>query len=179
MDITERRKFYERVYFFELDKRERIYTRLKLPITVLTYMASINFFLITEAITLIFKNFVIFNMPNAFIVISLYVLIRLSHCIYKVLSGWIYNEVSPKDFDEYYDKLIEYYKKYFDEDLSKVGKTLEKNLTRQLMEYANHNQNINLKRNAYIVKFIEILPYYSVVLVLFYMFLLYNALNPN
>ena len=180
MDITERRKFYERVYFFELDKRERIYTRLKLSITVLIFMASINFFLITEAITLIFKmpyTFIVISLFVFIIVISLCILIYLSHCIYKAFSGWTYHEVSPKDFDEYYGRLIEHYKEHFDGDLSKAGEALEKNLTQQLMECADHNHNINLERNAYIIRFIRILPFYPVVLALFYAFLLINSQN--
>ena len=172
MDITEKRKFYERVYFFELDKRERIYTRLKLSITVLIFMASINFFLITEAITLILKmpyTFIVISLFVFIIVISLCILIYLWHCIYKAFSGWTYHEVSPKDFDE-----------YFDEDLSKAEETFEKNLTRWLMKCADHNHNINLERNAYIVRFIRILPYYPAVLALFYVFLLINtSMTPN
>ena len=61
--------------------------------------------------------------------------------------------------------------------MSKAEETFEKNLTRRLMEDANYNQNINLERNAYIVKFIRILPSYPVVLALFYVFLLAQFLT--
>ena len=72
MNITEKRKFYERVYFYELDKREQIYVRLRLPIAILTFMVPINFFLVTEVLE--WKRFMTFGMSEVFTFISLFIL---------------------------------------------------------------------------------------------------------
>ena len=174
MNLKEKRKFYEKVYFFELDKRENIYTKLRLPIAILTFIGSFNLFLITETIPSISEKFIILSVSNVFMVSSSFILIYLGYCIYNVLTDWTYHEVSPKDFDEHYDKLIRYYQKDSGEEQDEqkseliVREPFEKDLTRQLMECANYNHNINIERNAYIVRFIEVLPLYLVVLALFY-----------
>ncbi len=178
MDRTEKRKFYEKVYFYELEKREQIYSRLKLPIAILTFMAPINFFLIGKAAALAWQQSIIISILNALIIVSLSILIYLSYCIYKVLTKWTYHEVSLRGFDEYYDRLIECCKRDFDQGRNKqdleltVKKILEKNLTKQFMKYTDYNHNINVVRNAYIVRFIQVLPSYSIVIALFYLFLI-------
>ncbi len=178
MDRTEKRKFYEKVYFYELEKREQIYVRLKLPIAILTFMVPINFFLIGKAVAFAWEQSMIISIPSAFMIISSSILVYLLYCIYKVLTKWIYYEVSLKGFDEYYDRLTEYYKKDLDKYRNKqeleltVREIFEKDLTQQFMKYADYNHNINLARNAYIVRFIEVLPSYSIVITLFYLFLI-------
>ena len=178
MDRTEKRKFYEKVYFYELEKREQIYARLKLPIAILTFMVPINFFLIGKAAAFAWQQSIIISIPNALIIISLSILIYLSYCVYKVLNKWTYHEVSLKSFDEYYDRLMEFRKRDFDQDRNKhdleltVRKIFEKNLTQQFMKYTDYNHNINLARIAYIVRFIEVLPSYSIIIALFYLFLI-------
>ena len=69
-------------------------------------------------------------------------------------------------------------KKDFDQGQNKqdleltVREILEKNLTQQFMKYTDYNRNINLARIAYIVRFIQVLPSYSIVIALFYLFLI-------
>ena len=178
MNRTEKRKFYEKVYFYELEKREQIYSRLKLPIAILTFMAPVNFFLIGKAVAFAWQQSVIISIPNALTIVSLSILIYLSYCVYKVLNKQTYHEVSLRSFDEYYDRLMKCRKKDFDQGQNKqdleltVREILEKNLTQQFMKYTDYNRNINLARIAYIVRFIQVLPSYSIVIALFYLFLI-------
>ena len=170
MDITERKKFYEKVYFHELDSRDRIHMKIRLPVTVLTFMGSINFFLITKVFALGSELSIKLVIPSIFTILSILIFIYLVRCIYQVLIGWEYHKVSLKGFEGYYNQLTEHYKKYYDEQklASIVKETFEKSLAQQLMKYADHNLNINLAREAYLVRFIKILPFYSFVLILLY-----------
>ena len=94
------------------------------------------------------------------------------YCTHKALTSWTYYEVSLKDFDEHYDKLPKYYKKYSDENQDKqkleliAEKTFEKDLTRQLMECEDHNRKINMARNDCIRWFIQLLLLYLVIIAL-------------
>ena len=178
MDIKERKKFYEKVYFYELDRRDQIYGKLRLPITVLTFTTSVNFFLVTKLLVSYIDpyNATNFILGAAVILLSISILTYLLHCIYRVLVGWEYNEVSLKDFEEYYDKLAEHYKKYNRENLNEqelklmTEETFEKTLTQQLVECTDHNHKINIAKGNYILNFIEALPAY-----LFFLALLYAA----
>ncbi|MBC6414514.1 MAG: hypothetical protein GDA45_06510 [Chromatiales bacterium] len=180
MDIKERREFYEKVYFYELDKPEKLYARLRLPLAILIFIIPINFFLISEVITSISDGSII-SVVLIISISSLLILLYLLYCIYRMLTGWTYYEVSLKDFDEHYGRLIEYYKKWSDEDRDKqkaelmARETFEKDLTQQLVECTNHNQNLNLVRSAYIIKLIKILPYYTIFIALSYVFLLFKT----
>ena len=175
MDITERKKFYEKVYFYELDRRDQIYMKLRLPITVLTFTASVNFFLITKLLASYIASHSTANIIGiAAILLSILILIYLLRCIYRVLIGWVYNEISLQDFEKYYDKLVEHYESYDSENHNEqeaklmAEEIIEKTLTRQLVEYAHHNRKINLARGNYIVKFIKALPFYLLLLALLY-----------
>ena len=86
-----------------------------------------------------------------------------------------YHEISLRGFDKYYSKLVDYYGKHFDEGQDKARETFEKDITQQIMECASHNRSLNLKRTAYIIRFIKMLPFYPAVLVLFYVFLLIDT----
>ena len=174
MNITERKKFYEKLYFYELDSRDKIYMKIRLPITILTFMASINFFLIAKVFVLGSELSIKLVMPSMFTILSVLILIYLLHCIYQALIGRTYHEVSFKDFEKYYNQLTEYYKKYYGKDYDEqklalmADETFEKNLAQQLMEYADHNRNVNVERGGYLMRFIKILPFYSFVLILLY-----------
>ena len=176
MDIKERKKFYEKVYFYELDRRDRIYTKLRLPITILTFMGSVNFFLITKLLVSYIGPYNAINiiLGITVILLSISMFIYLLRCIYHVLVGWVYHEVSLKDFEEYYDKLAEHYKKYNSENLNEqklklmIEEIFEKTLTQQLVRCTYHNHKVNIAKGKYILNFIEALPAYLFFLALLY-----------
>ena len=177
MDITERKNYYEKVYFYELDRRSKIHMEIRLPIAILTYMASVNFFLITEVFALGSESSIKLVMASIFTTISVCILAYLLRCIYRALIGWVYHEVSLEDFEKYHKELTEYYKEYYviDHDEQKlalmVRETLEKNLAQQFMECADYNHNLNLEREGYINRSIQGLPFYLFSLTLSYIFI--------
>ena len=101
-------------------------------------------------------------------VITIAILFFLVRFIYKALTTWTYYEVSLEEFNEYYDRLINYYREYSNENQDPqklellVVETFEKDLTEQLMKCENHNREVNMARNAYIKYFMQTLPLYIV-----------------
>ena len=174
MDIVERKKLYEKVYFYELDRRENIYIKLRLPVSILTFMAPVNFFLISKLLDLDLMSLGAVAITIAIAISSIFILGYLSYCIYRVLTGWEYHVIALEDFEKHYDTLVKYYKEYYSKDhneqeLELMAKEIfEKNLVQQLVKYAVHNRNINLARGNYIIKFIEMLPFYLLLLTLLY-----------
>ena len=181
MYMTEKREFYERVYFHELNKQAQIYEKLRLPIAILILIVPVHFFAISEIWNNIKSVIDISDLYNKIMsdlftvivlpslaVITIAILFFLVRFIYKALTTWTYYEASLEEFNEYYDRLINYYREYSNENQDPqklellVVETFEKDLTEQLMKCENHNREVNMARNAYIKYFMQTLPLYIV-----------------
>ena len=178
MDITERQKFYEKVYFHELDQREKIYAKPNLLVLSLTSMAAINAVLIVIIFDLGSEASLMSIVLGIF---SVLILICLLYCIYRALTGWVYHKIPLKGFEKHHNEMIEYYKEYYSEDHNEqklelmAKETFQENLTQQLMVCADHNSKINQKRNTYIIWFTQILLLYLAVLASLYVSLLIDT----
>lgn len=178
MDIQERRKFYQSIYFYELDMRDKIYMKSRLPVAILVVMIPVNIFLIKGIYT---ASGFVFSFSWFLGVLSLLLLGRLMYYIHRGIVGWEYSVVPLEKIEEYFDALKthyeEYYKTYYkehsiptdkQEPIKIARRTFEKNLVEQFLEFSLTNQRNNQERSACITRFFKLLPFYFLVLVILY-----------
>ncbi|MCY7297057.1 hypothetical protein [Alteromonas sp. a30] len=148
MNTTERREFYEKLYFHELEVREKLEGRLKLPMTIFAIVTAMVLFLFNEII--VKKSFE----PDAFFltiygggVVALVVFIFF---FVKSWYGYTYKMVpNAVVIENYFQEISEHYNEVDAEHAETWSKeAFEEYLLSTFRDYAAHN-TVNNDRKSY------------------------------
>lgn len=148
MDIVERKEFYEKLYFHELDVREKLVSRLKLPMTAFAILTAMTFFLFNDnlkeksgELSCIFLA--IFTSGCLALFFSIFFFIRSWYgYTYKMLPNAVVIENYYKEiYDNYFD---------IDEDKSEewTNEAFNEYLLTTFRDYAAFN-TVNNDRKSY------------------------------
>lgn len=152
--IEERLNLYKQMYYFELEQKEKINSRISIPLGVIVVLiGGMGYF---------FKY--INKMPNEIWVgyykISLFSFGLLIICsilfVIRAYYGYEYMYVSiPCKLEENYTKLVDYYDNNYEEyfkdyyDKSKdclIKEDFYENLIKQYVDTTDHNSNLNKRK---------------------------------
>lgn len=161
MNIQERRKFYENAYFYELDKQDKIYMRLRLPVTILVFVGPVHFFLIKEVFA---RAGFTFNTYSVLSMLSVIAFVYLLYCVCNGLRSRIYCRMPLDVLEEHCYQLKKYYEQY--PNGTKAEDIFEENFVKEIIEATERNLNANQKRMSYIVKYFYVLPIYLFFLII-------------
>jgi hypothetical protein len=163
------------MYFYELDAREKITSRLQLPLAIL--LAAISFFGVVikglNAITLVNDNttFIVF------LAFSFIVIVVAAGFFVRALWGHTYEFIpTPVETEKYKEQLIATYKEFDDCD-NLVEKYLKEYLYRYYSECATKNTHVNDIRSEALHKCISCLVLAAIPLLTTYV--LFNFYNLN
>lgn len=151
--IKERLQMYREMYYYELDMKERINSRVSIPLGIITLLASAAFCFI--------KDF--FNIPKSslkvvcFILLILYIIFLIASIVSIIYSyyGYEYHYLpKPQEIDNYIEEIKSYYEdnyeKYFSQDcMSKQDLILNDVNSFFINKYittTEHNQKLNFKK---------------------------------
>jgi hypothetical protein len=150
MTKTELRQFYEKLYFHEVDAREKIHARLQLPLTLI--LASIG------ALAFLLQNFDYEAGPwtvarIAFLVLlacaSVTLVIAMKHFGWALHNHTYYFLPGSAKTAEYKALLEQTYKEFPESDRL-VDEAFEQYLTNSFVQYAAFNTQVNDRRSAFI-----------------------------
>lgn len=148
MDINSRRELYEKIYYYELDQREKLESRLKIPMTIFAIEFSMALFLFNKIIVI--KNFspdeffwVIYTGGCVSLIISIFFFI-------KSWYGYKYKLIPTSiDIENYYrDTKEHYYKIDTDKFESWTNEAFQEYLLESYRNYGAYN-TINNDRKSY------------------------------
>ncbi|MBX2834249.1 MAG: hypothetical protein KTR28_04665 [Micavibrio sp.] len=139
-------KFYERVYFHEIDTRDRLNSRLQLPFAVIVSLVGIlGYFLRQIDVSQdglwvnLFYLFFVYSSVTLFI--AVYLFIKASH-------GNVYSLIpTSKKTNEYHAKLSDFYREY-DTCEELTQNYFEQYMNNTYIECASKNTKLNEKRSA-------------------------------
>lgn len=150
MDYQKIFELYEKLYFHEVEAREKISARLQIPLAIiLSFVSVYAIFIKGISFSLITGWHYLF-----FFVTCISIFLFVVNCMYfiKAFYGHAYEFLpSAKDTEEYRQKLIETYKEYDDCD-SLVSKYFSEYLFRYYNECSSINTKANDKRSDAIHK---------------------------
>lgn len=150
MTDAELRQFYEKLYFHEVESREKIHARLQLPLTLLLAVIGTVVFL--------FQNFDyqagLWNAQRVtfvfFFCSGIVSLVVAMVCFVNALYNNAYYFLPDSKKTAEYKMLLEETYGEFDNREQLVSNALDKYLTDYYVEYAAFNTQINDRRSAYI-----------------------------
>lgn len=150
MTNEELKQFYEKLYFQELEARDKIHSRLQLPLTLLLAIVG--------GVVVLLQNFDYragaWNAPRvtfAFFLCCAVVSLAMGMVRFvKALWNHAYLLLPDSEKTRDYKKLLEKTYESFDEREKLVSDALDKYLTDYYIEYAAFNTQVNDRRSAYI-----------------------------
>ncbi len=150
MNEEKRFELYEKLYFHEVEVREKISSRLQIPLALLLSFTSVFAFLMKG---IAFENNSLWNISFGIIfAISLIIFIVSVTYFVRAFYGHTYEFIpSALDTENYHDKLIETYKNY-DECEELVNKYFNKYIFGYYNECSSFNTIVNDKRSKYLHK---------------------------
>ncbi|USD21712.1 hypothetical protein MJO52_00795 [Microbulbifer variabilis] len=141
MDDKKRFEIYEKLYFHEVDAREKISSRLQIPLALLLSMTSV-YALLIKGISL--ENSSLWNILFGFLlVISLVLFVTSISYFIKAFYGHTYEFIpSALDTENYRKVLIETYRDY-----PECDKLVEKYFNEYIFRYYNECSSANTSVN--------------------------------
>ena len=148
MNIKERREFYEKIYFHELDVREKLENRLKLPMTMFAIVSTMAIFLFNDIIV---RNF--FEPEALFLTVYFSAIISTILSIFFFIKSWygyIYKMIpNTITLENYFQEINISYKEIDNEHAEEwTNEAFEEYLLSTFKDYAAHN-TINNDRKSY------------------------------
>ena len=143
-------ELYGKLYFHEIESRERLDSRLQLPLALIVSIIGVISFLIQNVELGEWKSALIF-----FIVITVSSIISLISCIYFFIRSWYNNTYyflpSARDSENYRKTLLETYKNQERGD-ELANKYFDEYLVNTFIECSTKNTSINDERSVNIHK---------------------------
>jgi len=174
MNMQRREDFYEDVYFHEMNKRESIYARSRLVLSISGLLASVSFWVAEKILQLILSSAVILDPLSLFAIgLSVSIFAYLFYCVYRSLVYGKYYEIPMSILDAQYDRLVKHYEKYHGKRSKQevelmIREAFDKQLIKWIAKCNERNQNTNLFRSTYVTKCFNIFPLYLFALALLY-----------
>ena len=175
MELKERKEFYEKLYFHELEVREKLDARLKMPMTVFTILSAMALFLFNDNVRgksgeLSCAFMLIFLVGCAALFCSIFFFIRSWYgYTYKMLPNAVVLE-------NYYQETYEYYsEKSRKNAMGWTNEAFGEYLHQTFRDYAAHNtvnndrksHNLYLSNTAMLISLLVLTiayyPYYSLI----------------
>lgn len=148
-------ELYEKLYFHEVEAREKISVRLQIPLAILLSMISVYAYLI-KGISIGNNSMWNFIFGGVFLVSVIFLFISMSYFI-RSFYGHTYEFLPPAiETEKYRKKLIETYKEY-EEWESLVDRYFNEYLFNYYNECSSANTIVNDKRSAFLHKCITYL----------------------
>lgn len=141
--------FYERIYFLEIEMREKIVARMQVPLAVLVPLLGVHAFFVGSAdkSRLDWSGFFFWLS----LLISLFWTLRSGHLFFQVLSGHTYRFIPfLHELERYRKNCIEEFKRNPEADkwLNEwVSMTCKSHLTQHYILCASHNSQLNADRS--------------------------------
>ncbi len=150
MTNTELKQFYEKLYFQEVEARDKLHARLQLPLTLMLALIG--------AVVFLFQNFdhqvsswTAQRVAFLFFLISGSTILAFAlFCFVKALYNNEYYFLPDSKKTAEYKVLLENTYREFEDHEKLVSDALDKYITDYYIEYAAFNTRINDRRSAYI-----------------------------
>lgn len=178
MKQDERRKFYERLYYHELEVRDKVENRLKLPFSIFAIVFTLAVFLFNEVLV---KKSV--PVDTFFWTVYLCALVALGLAVsFFVVSwyGYTYKMLpTASDIETYYEQILTEYQEVSPHQASAWAKeAFEDFLLDTFKTYATHNTRNNDRKAFYLHRCVTALIIsFMLICVAFYPY--YNSLTAN
>jgi hypothetical protein len=141
------REFYEKMYFWELERKSKIQSTLALPISVTAFGIAIMTYSLDGYVHKAKYDFVLI-LPLAISVLAFLYVLRMS---WMILSASSYKAIwTMEQFKSHYVELVEFSREHPDAPAAEA--TFEENLINDLALCTTHNAVVNDRRAAALYK---------------------------
>jgi hypothetical protein len=175
MKTKDRAEYYEKLYFQELDSRNKIENRLRLPFTIFAIVFAMVGFLFNEA--LVVKNVTLSGFFWLFYISSTIALILSIFFFVKAWYGYTYLLMPEASIQEgYYSEILESYRTDYPKMAeSWASEAFQEYLLATYSKYASHNTQNNDKKSdnlhksitslliSFTLASVSYLPYYNAI----------------
>lgn len=140
-------EFYQKQYFFELERRQELNSSLSISIGVVSLLIGAIFYLISN---FIYHYFILSYFFIVFIVCSIVSILFVIFFLISAYWNYTYRYISDTEIiREYENKLINYYESIKKEDITNlVNKEINDMLIRKYSASATYNAKNNAKKSV-------------------------------